>query len=264
MIHPARSLEESYQLPSQKQQAAAAADSREHTSEPIYETYRREQLEGNIRSRLVFFLSTFLAISAIIAIALLQYDEFIAFINDRDDYIERTKLLCNQIEFSNIDLVATPIAFFLILLYVLIYKRRVFLRSKCRYRNIGVPMIVSCWNKTDRMFSAFTYGLIAFNVFGIVKDSLNGSDSFKKISTVKDPTGLLALLYRVCQMFLVGVRYYPILVGNVFKYNFFFYKISSAKLFEIEYPLLVFKASIVHLRKKKSAFYRKIIDSVKT
>lgn len=207
MIHPIQSPDVS------QRDSRDERDSREFTSEPIYEAYRREQLEGNVRSRLVFFLSTFLAISAITTIGLLQYDEFIAYINDRHDYIERTKFFCNQIEFSNIDLVATPIAVFLVLLYILIYKRRVFLRNKFRYRNIGVPMMVSCWNKTDRMFSAFTYGLIAFNVFGIVKDSLNGSDSFKKISSTKDPSGLLPLLYRVFQMFLVGVRYYPILVG---------------------------------------------------
>lgn len=218
MIHPARSGE--FELGSRnnhsnEESTTKRSDSRAFTSEPIYEAYRREQLEGTIRSRLVFLLSTFLAFSAITAIAFLQYDEFIAFINDRHDYIERTKFFCNQIEFSNIDLVSTPIATFLVLLYILIYKRRVFLRDKFRYRNIGVPMLVSCWNKTDRMFSAFAYGLIAFNVFGIVKDSLNGTNSLKSISNVQDPSGLLALLYRVFQMFLVGIRYYPVLVGNL-------------------------------------------------
>lgn len=189
-------------------------DSREKTSEPIYEAYRRRQLEGNVRSKLVFFLSSFLCISAVLTIGLLQYDEYFAFINDRNDYIQNTKSLCKKIDISNIDIIATPIAGFLVILYIFIYKRRVFLRDKFRYRNFGIPMMVSLWNKTDRLFSAFTYGLIAFNVFGIVKGSLDGTNTLKNISTIKDPTGLLALLYKVLQMFIVGIRYYPILVGE--------------------------------------------------
>lgn len=190
-------------------------DARARTSEPIYEAHRRRDLEGDVRSKLVFFLSSFLAISVIVTIGLLQYDEFIAYVNERYEYIENSKSVCSKIEFSSIDVVASPIAGFLILLYIIIYKRRVFLRDKFRYRNIGLPMIVSCWNKTDRLFSAFTYGLIAFNVFGIVKGSLNKTNGLNQLTDVKDPTGLLPLLYKVFQVLLIGIRYYPILVGKL-------------------------------------------------
>jgi hypothetical protein len=188
---------------------------REDTCEPIYEKYRRRDLEGRIRSRLVFSLSTLLALGAVFSIGTLQYDEYFAYINDRLDYIGQTKLFCNRVNLANIDIISTPIAAFLILIYIILYKRREFLRDKFRYRNFGLPMIVSCWNKNDRLFSAFTYGLIAFNVYNIVRNSLDDNkNSTKILNGVKDPSGMLPLLVKVLEMFLIGVRYYPVLVGK--------------------------------------------------
>ena len=117
------------------------------TSDIIYENYRRQKLEGKLRVRLIFCISSLLAICAIIVISVLQYDEYFALINDRQDYIANSQSFCNMIQLSNIDIVSTPIAGFLIFLYIIIYRRRVFLRNKYKYRNLGLPMIVSCWNK---------------------------------------------------------------------------------------------------------------------
>lgn len=193
-------------------------DSRENTSEPVYEHYRLRQFEGKTRSKLVsILLSVILSLSVLSSIALLQYDEYVAYINKRIGYINETKAFCQRLIFTNIDTISTPIAGLLVILYVLIYKRRVFLRNEFRYRNVGLPMMVSCWNKSDRLFSAFTYGLIAFNVFGIVKSSIDGSNNLISIWNVNDPTGLLDLLYKIVQMFLVGIRYYPVLVGELRK-----------------------------------------------
>lgn len=206
-------------------------DSREHTSEPIYEAYRRRQLEGNVRSKLVFFLSSFLAISSILTIGLLQYDEYFAYVNDRQDYINSTRSFCKKIDLANIDIISTPIAGFLVILYILMYKRRVFMINKSQYRNIGIPMIVSVWNKTDRLFSAFTYGLIAFNVFGIVKNSLGSGNKVSSVIKVNDPTGLLSLWYKIVLMILIGIRYYPVLVGENPILNFFFLNIYGTFTF---------------------------------
>ena len=87
---------------------------------------------------------------------------------------------------------------------------------------LGLPMIVSCWNKTDRIYTSIVYGAIAFNIFGIVRDSLNGA-SKTLFTGVPDPSGLLTLLSRVIQMFMIGIRFYPVLVAyrsNIFIINF--------------------------------------------
>lgn len=174
------------------------------TCDVIYEKYRKKKLEGTSRSRVVFLISTFICLSAVTSIALFQYDEYFAYMNDRFDYINGTKSYCQKFGISNIDLISTPIAAFLILFYILLYKRRVFLRDKYKYRNIGVPMINSCWSKENRLFSSFVFGLIALNVFEIVKNSLAFKSNVKLIP-VKDPTGLLGLLVKVIEMFLIGI-----------------------------------------------------------
>lgn len=117
------------------------------TSDVIYEKYRQKRLEGSTRVILVFCISCLLSIAAIISICVLQYDEYIALLNDRIDYIANTAKFCNSIELSSIDIISTPIAGALLLLYIIIYRRRVFLRNKFKYRNIGLPMVVSCWDK---------------------------------------------------------------------------------------------------------------------
>lgn len=188
-----------------------------NTSDPIYEEYRLHELEGKTRLKLIFVLSLGLAALGVLCIGVLQYDEYFAFVNDRFDYINNTKSFCGRIEVGNIDIVSTPIAAFLLLLYILIYKRRVFLRKKFRYRNVGVPMMTSMWNKSQRLFSCFTYGLIAFEVFNIVRTSIdeNKTSSSQLLSGVNDPTGLAKLSLKIVDMFVIGIRYYPVLVGKL-------------------------------------------------
>lgn len=108
-----------------------------YTSNVAYELYRNRQLEGKKRSTLIFCVSSLLAACSAAAIILMQIDEYKAFINDRFDYINRTKELCSKLEIVNIDMTSTPLAFLIIFLYILLYKRRVFLREKFKYRNVG-------------------------------------------------------------------------------------------------------------------------------
>ena len=116
------------------------------TSKIIYERDRLGQLQGRIQNRIVYFVSLLLAATSIVIIYLLQYDEYFVYINQTYDK-NQTKRFCDSSKAYQIDLISTPIAAALILFYILIYKRRVFLRNKFKYKNIGLPMIVSCWNK---------------------------------------------------------------------------------------------------------------------
>ena len=190
---------------------AVYQDSREYTCEVIYERSRRKKLEGSTRTFLIFLLSIVLSVGAITSISLLQYDEYFAYVNDRNDYIDSSQVYCKKISYADIDILSTSIAGALILLYVLLYKRRIFLRNRFRYRNVGIPMMISMWKKDDRFYSAITYGTIAFNVFNIVRNSV--SSSSQKIIPFKDPSGILPLLVKISQVFLIGIRYYPVLVA---------------------------------------------------
>jgi len=156
-------------------------DSRVHTSHIIHEKYRQRKLEGAYRSKIVFLISIILSIAAIVLVGILQYDEYFAYINQRYDYINSTRNLCDRVDVSNIDMVSTPLAAFLLIIFIIIYKRRVFLKNKFKYRNIGLPMTVSLWNKTDRLYSGLVFGLLAFTVFGVVKNSFLGKKNVKLI-----------------------------------------------------------------------------------
>ena len=193
--------------------AMMTEDSRQKTSEIIYENFRQKRLQGNFRTFLIFLLSCLLAISAIVSISILQYDEYFAYINDRNDYIENSQSLCQKISYSNIDIISTPIAGLLLIIYIIMYKRRLLWVNKFKYRNVGLPMMVSLWRKTDRLFSAFTYGTIGFNIYNLVRNYLNDNTASKNLIKFKDPSGILPLLVKIMEMFLIGIRYYPVLVA---------------------------------------------------
>jgi hypothetical protein len=129
------------------------------TSRIITDHYRFKKLERKFKVKSIFFISCLLAISVVVIICVLQYGEYNANINQRYDYINQSEAFCNIIQFSEIDIISTPISFLLIILYILIYKRRVFLRNKFKYRNVGLPMIVSVWNKVNN-FRYFKKDLI--------------------------------------------------------------------------------------------------------
>ena len=160
--------------------------------------------------------------------------------NGRNDYIDQTRSFCNAIQVSSIDIISTPISAALIILYIVLYKRRVFLRYKFKYRNIGLPMIFSCWSKNDRLLSSFTYGLIAFNIFNLFRLAITGNGNNASLLPFKDPSGILAILIKVAEVIMIGLRYYPILVGKQYFAAYLeLYKISyitSASSFATSIP----------------------------
>lgn len=90
-------------------------------------------------------------------------------------------------------------------------------------------MIVSCWNKTNRFLTSMVYGLIAINVFNIVKSTLKNESNSNHPTLIKldfyDPTGLVHAFFKVIQVFLIGTRYYPVL--SAYRTNSLFLIITS-------------------------------------
>lgn len=173
------------------------------TSQIIYEHHRQHKLEGRLRVRLVFFISILLAISFVITVFLIQYDVAYANLNDRTDYVDNGKSFCAASHFAEIDIISTPIAASLLVLYSVIYRRRCFLRNKYKYRNLGLPMVVSAWNKSNRFYTSFVYAIIAFNVFQLAYAAISAGPSLNSLIEVNDPTKLIDLLFQVTEMFLV-------------------------------------------------------------
>ena len=69
-------------------------------------------------------------------------------------------------------------------------------------------MITTSWSKTNRFYTACTYGLIAYNIYVIVLSVLNSGESKSDIDLkrTKDPSGILKLLFRITQVLVVGIR----------------------------------------------------------
>ena len=179
-------------------------DPRLHTSRVIYEKNRKRKLQGKVRSILVFSVSIILTLVTIALMGVLQYDDYFAFVNQRYDYLIQFKDYCDTINFGNVDVISTPIAGFLTIIYIVIYKRREFLVDKLRYRNIGLPMITSCWSKQYRFYSAIVYGVIAYNVFNVIKNLLIPNEHQIKLP-FEDPTGLLKLLIKIFEVIMIGI-----------------------------------------------------------
>ncbi len=86
--------------------------------------------------------------------------------------------------------------------------------------------------------TSFTYGLIAYNIFIITQNALNNR-GLATLVKVNDPTGLVKLSVRVFDMFLIGIRYYPILVAQ--RSNQFVINLTSAIYMLIDFTENVFQ-----------------------
>ena len=188
-----------------------------NTCEIIYQRHRRRKLEKKYLNSVLFFISIVLSIGTILIISLVNYDEVFAVKNDRMDYLNTTHSLCDNITYGVIDLISTPIAAALLILYIILYKRRVFLRDKFKYRNIGLPMIVTNWRKWDKFYTSMVYGLMALNIFEIVLSTISTNGRANTdLKNVKDGnTSIVKLLFTITQVILVGIS--KKLVENIFK-----------------------------------------------
>ena len=176
-----------------------------NTCKIIYESHRRLKLEKKYFKSIKFFISILTSIGTVLIIYFVNYDEELAAKSQRIAYLDVTHSLCANISYGVIDLISTPVAASLLILYIILYKRRVFLREKYKYRNIGLPMITTIWNKSFRFDSAMVYGLIALNIVEIISSTLINNQADNNISSAKDPSGLLKLLFRIAQVILVGI-----------------------------------------------------------
>ena len=121
--------------------------------------------------------------------------------------------LCFENE-NYINVFSIPIAGVLIIFYSILYKRRNFLRNKFKFKHIGLPMVISCWNKENRLFSSFIYGLIALNVFEILTNSIQNKSNDSKIYSFDDPTGLMSLLIKIIEIILIGLSKLIVFYSN--------------------------------------------------
>ena len=112
------------------------------------------------RMLILLLISFFLSAYFIFDIALHQYDQYNNYINGNNADWNETKEICKFNFYSNLNVTSIILVIPLIILYILIFKRRVFLSGTFKFRNIGLPSIVSCWNKSDRLYTSLTYGII--------------------------------------------------------------------------------------------------------
>ena len=175
------------------------------TSDIIYEHYRRGKLRKTYFNFMIYFISILMSIGTILVISFVNYDEAFAFKNQRNDYLDSSRSSCENVSYGVIDLISTPVAIALLIFYIVLYKRRVFLREKFKYKNIGLPMILSVWKKSFRFNTAMVYGLIALSIVGIIQSTLDKSQADVDIENVNDPSGIVKLLFRIAQVILVGI-----------------------------------------------------------
>jgi hypothetical protein len=178
-----------------------------NTCDPIYEFYKNNN--SRIKPYLLTIISLIITVSSIILIIFLQYDNYYSLINGNFTIAgqNQNEGLCFEKD-NYINIISTPIAIFLVIFYLFIFKRRSFLVNKFKYRNFGLPMIVSAWNKENRLFSSFIYGLIALNVFEILNNTLQGKSNSSKLYSFEDPTGLLTLVIKIIEIILIGLSKY--------------------------------------------------------
>ena len=143
----------------------------------------------------------------ILVISFVNYDQSVALKHGRYIYLDTVVKPCSNITYGMIDLISTPIALALITFYVFLYKRRVFLSNKGLSGRIGLPMITTTWTKSNRFYTAIIYGLIAHNIYEIVLSALASGTTKADIDldNVRDPSGIVKLLFRLTQVILVGI-----------------------------------------------------------
>ena len=80
----------------------------------------------------VILLSILLAISCLIVIFLIQYDVYDAYFKQRYNYMISGVSICYYVNVSDINLIMTPFAAFLLIIFTILYKRRVLCVNVCK------------------------------------------------------------------------------------------------------------------------------------
>ena len=200
-------------------------ENNEEISNIVHDTNQDNRTTQVLRI-IVFLISCAISITVVILIGFLQYHQYENIINNKTSGIGKKSFICRAIDTDNINVISSIAAALLILLYIFIYKRRVFLVDKFKYKNIGLPAIISCWNKSDRLYTSLTYGVIAFNIYGIINTTIGfkggdqeetanntiGSEGLNKtvITNINalyilNKLGLASLFYRILKVLLIGI-----------------------------------------------------------
>ena len=151
---------------------------------------------------IILCLSILLTISLLITIVLIQYDTYDSHLKKRFSYLETGDTLCKYVDSSDTDVVMTPFAGFLLIVFTLFYKRRSCCLNRCKWKNIGLPIIIGVWTKKNRMLSALVFARIAFDVFRLFQNLFEkgeevdvGKDS--DVSHVHSACGLDLFFFRI-------------------------------------------------------------------
>ena len=176
-------------------------------SDIIYESHRRKKLEKTSLNLIIVIITCLLAAGVILVVSFVNYDQWFALRHDRINYLNNEIQPCSRITYGMIDLISTPIAFALLIFYVILC---VCLRGRddsCG--RIAFPMITTSWTKSNRFHTACIYGLMAHNIYAIVLSAFNDGESLSQadidLNNVQDPSGIVKLLFTIAQVILVGL-----------------------------------------------------------
>lgn len=165
------------------------------------EFFRKRNLYGKNEKIIVFFSSLLLSILMLLSIALVQNNEYNQYIKSKNSSSPRENSnICKTL--VHYDVIRTPISSIILLVFIIMHKRRSFLISICDWKNIGLPMIVSVWKKSDRAYTSLVYGTIAYQVFQLFESLIEETSANK--SKITD--GINEILNILLKVFLIGIR----------------------------------------------------------
>ena len=88
----------------------------------------------------ILIISSIISFLTIFFIGKIQVDIYDGYINSNMTLYSSNSTFCQDLYLANINIIASVTALPLIILYIVIYKRRVFLVKRCKFRNIGLPV----------------------------------------------------------------------------------------------------------------------------
>jgi hypothetical protein len=173
----------------------------------LFEAFCRKN-ETRQQFIIIASFSIILLVICCTTLGIIQYQNYVELTNNITN--TESQETCAILDYGNFEIVLSTISLFIMIVYVVLHKRRSLLRNKFAMQNIGLPSIVSCWNKTDRFYTSIVYGRIAYEVYKVI--IFYTSKPLFYVDTSIEPSGVLLLLIQIIKVFIVGLRYYPVLV----------------------------------------------------
>jgi hypothetical protein len=173
----------------------------------------KKNIYGQHENKIVLSLSIVLSVLILFSIGFIEYNDFNEFIpneNSTDPDFDPNSNFCKLI--IKFDVVTIPIAILIIIIFIILHKRRSFCFNSFNWKNVGLPMIISSWKKSDRLFSSFIYGMIAFRVFIIFQNLIVHQILFRLLQTKTSNLkgALKEVLQILLDVFINGIRAFKI------------------------------------------------------